>query len=74
MKKKVTMICTLKSGAVVEDSVKFDLDNYFAKGALDKLLQVIDKSVGYAAPAVNNIHFGTTTISTSEIAAITFKD
>ena len=75
MKKKVKMICVLKSGAVVEDTIKID-KKYSTKAfnALNELRSGIGQSLGYAEPKVQNITFGTTTIAVSEIAAITFKE
>jgi hypothetical protein len=74
MKKKITMICILKSGQVV-------------KGKLDrthetlKITEVIRKSVEdyFAEPDkykenAGCLTFGKTTILMSEIAAISFKD
>ena len=75
MKKKVKMICVLKSGAVVEDTIKID-KKYNAKAfnALNELRSGIENSLGYEKPAVSNITFGKLTVATSEIAAIKFKE
>lgn len=73
MKKKIKMICILKSGAVVKDSMKFKNIDY-ARSGLGNLRQAINRSIGFSEPAVQNIVFGTTTIAISEIAAITFKE
>jgi hypothetical protein len=67
------MICTLKSGIIVKDCLKFkNLD--YARGVIDNLRQAINRSVGFSEPAAQHIVFGTTTVATSEIAAITFKE
>lgn len=74
MKKKVKMTCILKSGAVVEDTIKVDKKNTRAFKGIDDMRKGIEKSLCYEKPAVSNITFGTTTIAVSEIAAITFKE
>ena len=73
MKKKVTMICILKSGAVVKDFVKFKKTATSEMEALTALIQDTGNSVGCIEPILENIQFGGTTIAISEIAAITFK-
>lgn len=74
MKKKIKMICILKSGAVVEDTIKVDRKNTRAYQVVNEMRKGIENSLGYEKPAVSNITFGKTTVSVSEIAAITFKD
>ena len=74
MKKKVTMICILKSGAVVEDTVKIDKKNKQAFRVIDEMRKGIENSLGYEKPAVSNITFGKLTIAVSEIAALKFKE
>lgn len=72
--KKITMICTLKSGAVVKDCVKFKKSNTYATTVINTLQQAVKKSVGFSEPMVQNIVVGTTTVAISEIAAISFKE
>jgi hypothetical protein len=74
MKKKIKMICILKSGAIVEDTIKVDRKNTRAYQVVNEMRKGIENSLGYEKPAVSNITFGKTTVSVSEIAAITFKD
>ena len=74
MKKKIKMICILKSGAIVEDTIKVDRKNTRADQVVNEMRKGIENSLGYEKPAVSNITFGKTTVSVSEIAAITFKD
>jgi hypothetical protein len=74
MKKKVKMTCILKSGAVVEDTVKIDKKNTRAFQAINEMRKGIDNSLGYEKPAVSNITFGKLTVAVSEIAAIKFKE
>lgn len=74
MKKKIKMTCILKSGAVVEDTVKIDKNNTRAFHMINQMRQGIADSLGYEKPAVKNITFGKLTVATSEIAAITFKE
>ena len=74
MKKKVTMTCILKSGAVVEDTCKIDKKNNRAFAAINEMRRGIDNSLGYENPAVSNITFGKLTVSLSDVAAIKFKE
>jgi hypothetical protein len=74
MKKKIKMICILKSGAIVEDTIKVDRKNTRAYQVVNEMRKGIENSLGYEKPAVQNITFGKMTVSVSEIAAITFKD
>ena len=74
MKKKVTLICTLKSGAVVEDTIKVDKKNKQAFRVINEMRKGIENSLGYEKPAVQNITFGKLTISLAEVAAIKFKE
>ena len=74
MKKKVTMICILKSGAVVEDTIKVDKKNKQAFRVINEMRKGIENSLGYEKPAVQNITFGKLTISLAEVAAIKFKE
>ena len=74
MKKKVTMTCILKSGAVVEDTIKVDKKNTQAFRVINEMRKGIENSLGYEKPVVSNITFGKLTVATSEIAAIKFKE
>lgn len=74
MKKKVTMICTLKSGQVVEEVCKIDKKNTKAFAVINEMRRGIENSLGYKEPAVMNITFGKLTVSLSEVAAIKFKE
>lgn len=74
MKKKITMICILKYGQVVEEVCKIDKKNTRAFAAINEMRRVLEESLGYEKPAVSNITFGKLAVATSEIAAITFKE
>ena len=74
MKKKVTMTCILKSGAIVKDALTVDLKNTFEVAAIKEIQRGLSEGIGYQEPAFQNFQFGTTTINVSEIAAITFKE
>jgi hypothetical protein len=74
MKVKVKMTCILKSGAVVEDTIKIDKKNTRAFRVINEMRKGIENSLGYEKPAVPNITFGKLTVATSEIAAIQFKE
>lgn len=74
MKKKVTMTCVLKSGAIIEDTVKIDKKNTRAFKVINEMREGIEKSLGYEKLAVSNITFGKLTVAVAEIAAIKFKE
>ena len=74
MKKKVTMICTLKSGAKVEDSIKFNNKDTEIFEAIAKIRAAIENYLTNSIPDKGYITFGRTTIAMSEIAAISFND
>lgn len=75
MKKKVKMICILKSGVTIEDTCKIDKKNNQAfNAAINEIRKGIDHSLGYEKPAVSNITFGKLTVAVSEIAAVKFKE
>jgi hypothetical protein len=74
MKKKVKMTCVLKSGAVVEDTIKVDKKNTRAFRVIDEMRKGIENSLGYEKPAVSNITFGKLTVAVSDVAAIKFKE
>ena len=74
MKKKITMICILKSGQVVEEVCKIDKKDTRAFTAINEMRRGIENSLGYKEPAVSNITFGKLTVSLPEVAAIKFKE
>ena len=74
MKKEVTMICILKSGVVVEDTIKIGKKDTKALQVIDEMRKGIENSLGYEKPAVSNITFGRLTVAVSDIAAIKFKE
>lgn len=74
MKKKVKMICILKSGAVIEDTCKIDKKNTQAFRVINEMRKGIENSLGYEKPAASNITFGKLTVAVSEIAAVKFKE
>ena len=75
MKKKVKMICILKSGVVVEDTIKIDTKvNTLAFRVLNEMRKGIENSLGCEKPDVSNITFGNLIVDVSEIAAINFKE
>lgn len=73
MKKKVRMMCILKSGAVVKETLKLDERNTRAVNALQQMKAALEDNVGHTKLELQNITFGRTTIAVSEIAAITIK-
>ena len=73
MRKKVKMTCILKSGAVVEDTIKMEKNTQSAR-ILETLRKGIEESIGYEEPACSNITFGKLTVSLPEVAAIKFKE
>ena len=74
MKKKVTMICILKSGAKVEDSIKFNNRDAEIFRAIEEIQADIEKYLANSIPDKGYITFGRTTIAMSEIAAVSFAD
>ena len=74
MKKTVTMICILKSGTKVEDSIKFNSKDTKIFRAIEEIRADIEKYLTNPTPDKGYITFGRTTIALSEIAAISFAD
>lgn len=74
MTKKVTMICVLKSGVIVKDTIKISKTDIKAFQVINEMKECIENSLGYEKPAVQNITFGKSTILVSEIAAIKFEE
>lgn len=71
MKKKIRMICALKTGTVVKDAVWVDSKDDHAMIAICYHLKTaVEDSVGHKEPKLQNVTFGHTTIAISEIAAI----
>ena len=68
------MICVLKSGVTIEDTIKVDKKNTKAFQVINEMRKGIENSLGYEKPAVQNITFGKLTVAVSEIAAIKFKE
>ena len=68
MKKKVTMTCVLKSGVTVRDAFRMTPDEIRVLNQLKKTLE--DANLEGTA----RFTFGKTTITVSEIAAISFKN
>jgi len=73
MKKKVTMTCILKSGVKVEDSIKFNSKDTRVFKAIESMRKDVENYMSSHTADKGQLTFGTTTISVSEIAAITFK-
>lgn len=65
--KKVKMTCILKSGVIIKDTCKVP------NSEIDKLNKLID-ILSKANNDLGKFTFGKTTITVSEIAAISFKD
>lgn len=74
MKKKVTMTCILKSGAVVEDSIKFNSKDTRIFKAIEKIREDIENYLASPTSDKGQFTFGKTTIAMSEVAAIQFKN
>jgi hypothetical protein len=67
MKKKVKMTCVLKSGVIVKDAFRMAPDEIQMLNELKKYLESSDQA------NMTKLTFGYTTITVSEIAAISFK-
>lgn len=74
MKKKVRMTCVLKSGVVVEDTIKISKKDTKAIRAINGMRDGLEKSMGRSEPVLQNFTFGQTTVLVSDVAAITFKE
>ena len=74
MKKKVTMICILKSGAKVEDSIKFNNKDAKIFRAIEEIQTDMEKYFANSISGKGYITFGRTTIAMSEIVAVSFAD
>lgn len=74
MKKTVKMICILKSGVKVEDSIKFNSKDARIFKAIEKIREDVENYMASPASDKGQFTFGKTTIAMSEVAAISFKD
>jgi hypothetical protein len=74
MKKKVTIICILKSGVKVEDSIKFDRKDTKIIKAIERIRTDVENYMANSISNKGQFTFGKTTIAMSEVAAIKFKD
>ena len=74
MKVKVTMICILKSGAKITETIKVSRKDKRVFETINAMRKGIEESLGYEKPAVQSFTFGKATILISEIAGITFKE
>jgi hypothetical protein len=73
VKKKIKLTCILKSGAIVKDAVWVNSKDEHAMLAIYQMKTAIEDSIGHKEPKLQNVTFGHTTITVSEIAAITIK-
>jgi hypothetical protein len=73
VKKKIKLTCILKSGIIVKDAVCVNSKDDHAMMAIYQMKTAVEDSVGHKEPKLQNVTFGHTTISVSEIAAITIK-
>ncbi len=73
MKKKIKLTCILKSGIMVKDVIWVNSKDDHAMMAIYQMKTAVEDSVGHKEPKLQNVTFGHTTISVSEIAAITIK-
>lgn len=74
MKKKVKMTCTLKSGRTITETIKFKKSDTRVIRAIEDVRKSIENYIGQIGQGAGVITFGRTTVSLSEIAAISFKD
>lgn len=77
MKKKVKMTCILKSGQVVEDSIKFKKSDTNVIRTVEQMRVSMEDYLAHPGKYKENsgcVVFGKTTILMSEVAAISFKD
>lgn len=74
MKKKIKMICILKSGVKVEDSIKFNRKDARIFKAIERIREDVENYMANPTADKGQFTFGKTTIAMSEVAAISFKD
>jgi hypothetical protein len=77
MKKKVKMICILKSGQKIEDRLVFKKSDTCTIKAIEQMRIIVEDYFAHTDKYKENsgvVSFGKTTILMSEVAAITFKE
>lgn len=74
MKKKIKMICILKSGVKITDTIKVDRKDKKARDTIVAMQQEIEKYMSSSNSEAGQLTWGTTTINLSEVAAIKFKE
>ncbi len=74
MKKKIKMICILKSGQKVTETCKVSRKDTRVFRAIERIRQNIENYMSSPTAEKGQFTFGKTTILMSEIAAISFKD
>lgn len=74
MKTTIKMICILKSGVKVEDSIRFDNKDTRIFRAIEKIREDIENYLTSPTSDKGHFTFGKTTIAMSEVAAVSFKD
>lgn len=74
MKKTVKMICILKSGVRVEDSIKFNRKDTRVFRAIERIRKDVEDYMASSTADKGQFTFGKTTVAMSEVAAISFKD
>ena len=77
MKKKIKMICILKSGQVVKDSFQVKKSDTRALKVIEQLRLDVENYLTHPDKYKENsgcLVFGKSTILMSEIAAVSFKD
>lgn len=74
MKKTVKMICILKSGVRVEDSIRFSSKDTRIFKAIEKIREDVENYMASPTSDKGQFTFGKTTVAMSEVAAISFKD
>ena len=74
MKKKVKMICILKSGQKLTESIKFNPKDSRVIKAIESMRKDVENYMSSPTADKGQLTFGRTTLALSEIAAISFKD
>jgi hypothetical protein len=74
MKKKVKMICILKSGQKLTETIKFSRKDTRVFKAIEAMRKDVENYMSSHTADKGQLTFGKTTIAVSEIAAISFKD
>ena len=74
MKKKIKMICILKSGQKITDTIKFSRKDTRVIKAIESMRKDVEYYMHSPTADKGQLTFGKTTIAISEIAAISFKD